>query len=139
MRLGHPNQRICGPKANDCIMNIFRTLNEESSATFKSCDCLPDCTSITYRHDVIVSKISQEHLKSDYKVNGTFNLEGEVSVFFGETEYIGYRRFVRIDTGSFLAKIGGLLSMFLGISLLSLVEILYFFTLRFWNNLFLSK
>lgn len=137
--VGHPNQRICGSNENECITNIFAALYDEFSVTFKTCDCLPDCTSLSYSHEVIVDKISSEYLKNNYESNGTFNLEGEALVFFGDSEYIGYRRFARVDIGSFLAKVGGLLSFFFGVSLLSLVEIIYFFTLRFTNNLWFLK
>lgn len=69
------------------------------------------------------------------EVNGSIPLESFVSIYFGSEEYSGYKRYASYGTVSLLSNIGGLLGLFLGISFLSVVETIYFFTLRFFNDL----
>lgn len=57
----------------------------------------------------------------------------QVSIFFKDTFVEAEKRVETYTYTDFLALCGGLLGLFLGISLLSLVEIIYFATLRlFW-------
>lgn len=51
-------------------------------------------------------------------------------VFFKEAQFITSRRSELYGQTDFLANCGGLLGLFMGFSILSLVEILYFLTLR---------
>jgi acid-sensing ion channel, other len=106
---------------------MLRTLVKANSEILKSCDCLPECNSIEYEFEVREAKLLQE--------NETDQLTASVSVYFGDDEYIAYRRYASYGTVTFLSNIGGLLGLFLGMSMLSIIETIYFFTLRFINDL----
>lgn len=57
-----------------------------------------------------------------------------VDIFFKTHEVTTLKRSEMYKLSDFLAIGGGLLGLFLGVSLLSIVELIYFFTLRlFWN------
>lgn len=60
------------------------------------------------------------------------------SFYFGSDDYIAYKRYSNFGAVAFLSDIGGLLGLVLGISLFSILEIVYFCTLRLVNN-FLMK
>lgn len=57
------------------------------------------------------------------------------SIYFADDEFIAYRRFESYGSVSLLSKIGGMLGLFLGISVLSVVEVFYFLTLRLFNDM----
>lgn len=54
-----------------------------------------------------------------------------LSIFFKENQFITSKRSELYGPTDFLANCGGLLGLFMGVSLLSIVEIIYFCTLRF--------
>lgn len=54
-----------------------------------------------------------------------------LSIFFKENQFITSKRSELYGQTDFLANCGGLLGLFMGVSLLSIVEIIYFCTLRF--------
>lgn len=58
-----------------------------------------------------------------------------LSIFFKENQFITSKRSELYGQTDFLANCGGLLGLFMGVSLLSIVEIIYFCTLRLCCNL----
>lgn len=57
-----------------------------------------------------------------------------VSIFFKKQEISTLQRTEMYTFENVLAMGGGLMGLFLGISLLSIVEVIYYFTIRlFWN------
>ena len=74
---------------------------------------------------------------SELKENPTYNAFendiGTVNIFFGKsytTRYIKKNRMSEID---FLAQVGGAVGLAMGISIISLVELIYWFTLRLFR------
>lgn len=118
-------------------MRIEITFSDISSSISRSCDCLSGCNRIFYNHDIIIDKLSPKHLQN-YTSNGDFELESEISIFYRENDFIGYKRVLRSEMATFLSSVGAFLWLFLGASALSIVEIIYFFTLRFFNNLWIG-
>ncbi|PSN49924.1 hypothetical protein C0J52_07056 [Blattella germanica] len=62
-----------------------------------------------------------------------------VAFYYKDVRFVTRHRselYGRID---FLANCGGLLGLYLGCSFLSIVEIIYFFTMRYCSNYFTEK
>lgn len=116
-----------------CVEGVRSNLMNENSVAFKNCDCLPDCNIVEYTYKQIESRMNSTTNYID--VNGSISVEGSVSIFFGSDEYTGFKRYASYNTISLMSDIGGFLGLFLGISVFSVIEIIYFFTLRFFNNL----
>lgn len=53
-----------------------------------------------------------------------------LSIFFKEHQFITSKRSELYGQTDFLANCGGLLGLFMGVSVLSIVEVIYYFTLR---------
>lgn len=53
-----------------------------------------------------------------------------IVIFFRDNQFIASKRSELYGQTDFLANAGGLLGLFMGVSILSLVEVVYFFTLR---------
>lgn len=105
---------------------------DEDSEYFKACNCLPDCNLIDYEFSFINERLAPTNLSKTHIFAST-------SVYFDDNEYIAYKRFENYGTVAFLSNLGGLLGLLLGVSVLSIVEFLYFFTVRFISNLWLNN
>lgn len=95
--------------------------------------CLPPCNSITYEADISTSKRAPSPLEPEgYK-------HIKVLVFFKDQQYYASSRselYGKMDFIDFTAACGGILNLFMGISILSIIEILYFATFRMACNLY---
>lgn len=131
---GNRNQKLCIDEDRIECPDKIPSLVGESSETFKKCDCLPDCNEIVYTYVRVDSRITSETSAEYVEVNGTVPLEAFVSIYFGSDEYSGFKRYATYGTVSILSDIGGFLGLFLGVSALSVIETIYFFTLRFFND-----
>lgn len=108
-------------------------VEEEDPAEIKSCDCLPDCNSIDYTVNVIGTEMKREDHYVEWN-NVSYYMDssyyGGLFFSFGDTEYMAVKRYANHESVSFLCNVGGLLGLFLGVSVMSLIEIFYFFVVR---------
>ncbi|KAL7013317.1 hypothetical protein ACKWTF_015328 [Chironomus riparius] len=106
-------------KDADCAAQLFNTLMASDYFSPQlNCSCLPTCNSITYS-----IKYHAEH--DDENPNLT-----TINVRMRTEETILYRRYQQFTFSDVVSYVGGLLGLFAGISMLSIVEIFYFFTIR---------
>jgi acid-sensing ion channel, other len=110
-------------------MRISNEIDDISDSNTSFCGCLPDCNTIEYPFNVIDQSMP---------LSNSSEIHSVVTVLFGDSEFMAYRRYERFGGVTLLSNIGGLLGLFLGVSLLSIVEVLYFFTLRVCGNLLLA-
>ncbi|KAK9506043.1 hypothetical protein O3M35_008052 [Rhynocoris fuscipes] len=138
------NEKICGAGSKICMQEATDSLKRreielsyEVNIIEGSCNCLPACTSIQYDAETSQADFNFEDVVRSYHDNMT-EISGssmaKVSVYFKELQFTTSRRSELFGLVDFLANCGGLLGLFCGVSLLSLVEIIYYATLRFWNN-----
>ncbi|KAG8242090.1 hypothetical protein J6590_072633 [Homalodisca vitripennis] len=106
-----------------------------------ACKCLPSCNDIDFD--------TETHWRPwQFKVNSTFasvpaavdlnSTAVSLMAIAVKKKYLNKtKRTALIGSAAYVANIGGILSLFLGISFLSLFEVVYFITLRvlinFWN------
>lgn len=135
---GHPHLRICTHTETSCLDRIFNAMDDPTSSLFKSCHCLDDCNKMNYffSSSTTVNKMSAAFLQN-YTSTGDYALESEISIFFSDNEFFGFKRVLRSNRAVLFSQIGAFLWLFLGASALSIVETVYFFTLRFFNNLWI--
>jgi amiloride-sensitive sodium channel len=62
-----------------------------------------------------------------------------LSIFFKENQFITSRRSELYGSTDFIANVGGLLGLFMGVSILSFIEIIYYLTIRLACNLNLRR
>lgn len=121
---------------NDAHDNMTYTEHHvELSKSQTSCRCLPACNSVEYDAEILKTAF---HLKRYFKkqienfTDSFFNTTNfsKIEMYFKKPHFVSMRRSELFGMTDFLANIGGLLGVFLGFSFLSLIEILYFITLR---------
>lgn len=108
----------------------FDSLN--STTTKRVCNCLPTCTSITYDYEISQAmmnwkKITVDGIKHDVQLS-------KLSIHYKNKKVIALRRSEFYGEIGFLSDCGGLLGLFMGFSLLSIVELFYYSTIRMFCN-----
>uniref|UniRef100_T1GJ31 Uncharacterized protein n=1 Tax=Megaselia scalaris TaxID=36166 RepID=T1GJ31_MEGSC len=98
------------------------------------CNCLPSCTEIVY--DAEISQAEYDfHAQMRALGLHDYNGNGQISSVFQRESFLTSRRSELYGTTDFLANVGGLLGLFMGVSMISFVELVYFCTVRLISNL----
>ncbi|XP_031633801.1 pickpocket protein 28-like [Contarinia nasturtii] len=126
---------ICRKKDElKCARNVeYWLMQQVLNKTAISYGCLPACRSISYDAEISMAKLDRYNHKR--AMNGTSKLERKrrytrVFISFKDEQFFSSRRaevYTKID---FIANCGGILGLFMGVSILSIVEVFYFSTLR---------
>ncbi|XP_031632053.1 pickpocket protein 28-like [Contarinia nasturtii] len=117
--------KICGVANIDCYKNATKKffgedeLESDKVKEFRAkCKCLASCQYIKYDADIDRTRFQASLL----------------SVSFADHEVTTLQRSETSTYNDFLATCGGLLGLFLGVSVLSVIEFIYYCTLRlFWT------
>ncbi|KAI5639801.1 amiloride-sensitive sodium channel domain-containing protein [Phthorimaea operculella] len=143
-----PRKEVSGPVCStrldfDCIEGVRATVEkqlidayfddseEQRRPKSSSSSCHPSCNNILYSSQVFYSDWVKEP-SEDNPDWGNPN-PGEVTkinVHFYNDMFLGQHRHMQYDDYYFIGAIGGLLSLFLGFSIISVAELLYFVILR---------
>ncbi|KAJ3617442.1 hypothetical protein MTP99_007159 [Tenebrio molitor] len=144
---------ICGTGSVECMRyaesamqmkNLERKLNKPKRRKHKrrgkiDCDCLPICADLSY--DVETSQTNWDWIKqrtADRQKHQNCSIErshmSSLTIFFKSNSFIRSQRHELYGPTDFLANFGGLLGLFTGFSVLSLMEILYFLSVRMICN-----
>ncbi|CAH0703077.1 unnamed protein product [Spodoptera exigua] len=138
------SNRICTQYDDNCVQNARETmLHRESSQEDYVCHCLPSCNSVDYDAEILKTDFNLQKLIGTidkiYKLPDKNELESynysKLEIYFKKPRFLSMRRSELFGIIDFLANCGGLLGLFLGFSFLSLMEIIYFVTLRSANEL----
>lgn len=130
--------KICGTSKIQCYRNVTRISAQHDPV---KCNCLPSCTSIVYDaemhefvydienylqiYDSLLANISDEII--DEPLTELRGMQyNRISIFFKDANFIAMKRAVLYGWSDFFANVGGLLGLFMGISIVSFVEIFYF-------------
>ncbi|XP_037044105.1 pickpocket protein 28-like [Bradysia coprophila] len=140
--------KVCGIGRLGCYERAQKKLIEKVRSTGLSfldkCNCLPACTQITYDVEISQAKVDWEVELGVISLNVLGPLIGRrkrslkkkhydmagLIIFFKEHQFISLKRSERFGLTDFFANCGGLLGLFMGISVISIAEVIYFFTLR---------
>lgn len=136
-----PDYKMCNlsdPKIN---------LKELRSMTANdSCNCLPNCDVIIYNVEInqLKSNISEYNnildriLRASFGINDSLTNDkiNEISIFYRQSKFIVTKKTAKIWWTDFIADCGGLLGLFMGVSILSIVEIFYFLVNSLFNKVF---
>jgi amiloride-sensitive sodium channel len=135
--------KICGLGKYKCIKEAERALMLEELNKFRDSVkvefvCLPLCTDLSYN-------IETSHTKWDWKKLVGLMVKSEnlddyathassLTVYFRVNHFISSERHELYALSDFMANFGGLLGLFTGFSILSLMEVIYFLTVRICCN-----
>ena len=125
-----PNESVAHSRERNCTLAdicciIESTFIVESSGT----TCPPPCNYITYNTSISYSQYPSVQLREDY--SSLFNISSDnikdnilsVNVFFQDLYVIKSETIISYTGISFLADVGGLVGLFLGASIVAIVEV----------------
>ncbi|XP_055534779.1 pickpocket protein 28-like [Wyeomyia smithii] len=128
------NEIRCIWWAKNLLYDMGITGNREEEIRFRSeCNCLPACSSVQYDEEITQTQFDWKNWAETLGIQAN-RLEGiefaHLAIYYKEPQFMPLRRSELYGTTDFLANCGGLLGLCLGVSLLSLVELLYFCLIR---------
>ncbi|EDW81151.1 uncharacterized protein Dwil_GK11905 [Drosophila willistoni] len=123
----------CKPSDFKCLYDHRQFLSVDRHAQEKDfvdnkfkesmiCDCFTSCTQLIHEQESTISPLDYNEIGSEV---GTLRLD----IFFQSNWYIQYETHMRFTFVELLANFGGIIGLFLGASLLSGVELIYYFTI----------
>ncbi|XP_065075657.1 pickpocket protein 28-like [Ochlerotatus camptorhynchus] len=128
------NRMKCLVEAENELLEMDVVKHHDQREHFRAeCNCLPACTSMQY--DAEITQTDFDWLKwiQALKVpleNTTGLHVARLGIYFKEAQFMTSKRSELYGLTDFLANCGGLLGLCMGVSLLSLVELCYFCTVR---------
>ncbi|XP_061399071.1 pickpocket protein 28-like [Musca vetustissima] len=130
----------CYRRARDnLLMKQFKEGLEHSEGN-GGCNCMPGCTSLEYETEIsegsfdLVNTLKAFDNYEDYYAQYPGGKMSVVQIYFKDNQFITSRRSELYGITELLANFGGVLGLFMGVSLLSVVEIFYHCSLRLWSN-----
>ncbi|KAK5641675.1 hypothetical protein RI129_010222 [Pyrocoelia pectoralis] len=136
----------CGLGSMECVKNSkVKYLDNETYSEFGLglCNCLPSCTSLSY--DVETSQTRWDWRKAFKVLHRAGLSEGipddkeshysRLHVYYKDLQFLSSERNELYGYVDFFSNVGGLLGLFIGLSVTSCIEILYFLTLRLVCNI----
>lgn len=131
---------VCDISSWICALNFRHLLHDEKGQKEEGCNCLPSCNSIFYHYEVHHQRIQQNFSEkyilnlTDFEILEYFVFSSQdyvtVSFTFKDNTFVPMIRYERFGMKDYFCYIGGLLGLFAGISVLSIIEIFYFFAVR---------
>lgn len=114
---------VCGLSKNTCYKQTKERFFDNGVPIIQrdQCNCLPNCRTVDY--DVDYQMVYESGM------NISFSLS-QMLLSFKDTEFDSQKRQSRTGTLDFLSYSAGLLGLYMGMSILSIVEFFYFFTVR---------
>ncbi|XP_055590899.1 pickpocket protein 28-like [Uranotaenia lowii] len=123
---------VCGTDKLDCFRTIFIDMYSDRRLR-EICDCKPPCNSITYDTEVSHLKFNFhkyiEALSFSMPGYGGYDITA-ISVGYKERHFLALYRRELVSVVDAIAKLGGLFSLALGSSALSIAEIFYYCFIR---------
>ncbi|XP_050514292.1 pickpocket protein 28-like isoform X1 [Diabrotica virgifera virgifera] len=145
------NTPICGNGNRNCMKQVRNSLDwrklhlsiTSAGNNYNECGCLPMCTMLDYETEI--TEIEYDRFKEYEAVGISKNGSkqeyawSQLVIYFKKVNFIPHVRSELYGHLDFLSNVGGLLGLFIGFSLLSLFEIIYFMTIRIFCNMKLFK
>ncbi|KAH8403942.1 hypothetical protein KR215_006867 [Drosophila sulfurigaster] len=96
------------------------------------CDCMPACTSLEYNFEI--SRAVYNASKTIAAFRETYELTDSIgsrlTVYFKEHQFTAIKRTILFGVSTLISNCGGIFGLFMGISSLSFIELVYFFSMR---------
>ncbi|CAO1326621.1 unnamed protein product [Diamesa hyperborea] len=123
--------KVCNQHQLQCYNDATtKYLIEESFKANYQCGCLPSCNHIEYTAEVSQTEFHFDKVISAYKQEDDEEIADAIMsrlvIYMKDTHVREVREIAINDKLSYYAQLGGLMAFFLGISLVSVVEVVYY-------------
>ncbi|XP_050535606.1 pickpocket protein 28-like isoform X2 [Daktulosphaira vitifoliae] len=125
----------CMNKNSAVFSNLLPDNVSENSETLCT-DCLPDCSQVSYTKTSTVTKLNKDHFTISSDLNSNHS---KLRVLYQDILCIKYRREAMVTWDTIVASLGGIFGLCLGGSVLSIVELIFYFTIRLFRRIHDNK
>ncbi|XP_055600000.1 pickpocket protein 28-like [Uranotaenia lowii] len=135
------NTPICTLHDSPCYQKAvyqmlkYETIDgEQEKEHLGTCNCMPACNDIVYQTQISQAPWNWQngtvfsYMEKQFEKDEVH--QSKVIIYFKETQFIPLRRTEIIGVSEMIASCGGLMGLFLGVSIVSLVELVYYITLK---------
>ncbi|XP_052889747.1 pickpocket protein 28-like [Anopheles moucheti] len=135
--------RVCKLEEAHCpadargVLFIRKQHRNGTEDYLQQCDCLPACSSVRYDLQITQDSHTEERevrtsIETEVELQARLQLPvySVLQVYYQDTHFIPAQRSELHGLVDFLANCGGLLGLFIGVSLLSIVEAIYYIVVR---------
>lgn len=130
--------KVCTQHDMTCIVDAIDKFS--TNKRFKSefpCDCRPSCNNLNYKIDISTAVFDFNQVFKAYKepLENEFpkSIMSRMVVYFKEDHYTLKAIYDNEESWStVLAQIGGIVALFIGASIISIIELFYFFAKKFF-------
>ncbi|CAL8073005.1 unnamed protein product [Orchesella dallaii] len=134
-------QKLCEAKKRPCAEKVKNNAAGKSGACSH---CWPSCTEIKYKVQMSQFPLRRNesnilYYNTSTELNKVAHNYSIIHIYLGADSLYAKERKSLFDLSSLIGNAGGLLGLTLGFSVISLVELIYFFTLRAWFQYQSSK
>lgn len=156
--LGFKSTPICGITDYDCYTKVRYRF---TGSTDGDCNCLRLCNTITYNYDRdtlstdyqqlnkardMITSLKDDNQQEEEENESNDDVDSDdgdeesqsyiyspifLWVQFAKPEFLAMRMSAQFSFTDFLSQCGGLLGLFMGVSILSIVELIYFISVKF--------
>ncbi|CAO1385947.1 unnamed protein product [Diamesa hyperborea] len=104
---------------------------DQNYAINNDCNCLPSCNSIEYDAVPSYGHLFDKEVSHAYGMeNSNDSYASQVKIYFKINQFFALKRSELFGVTEFLSTCGGLLGLFMGFSILSLIEFIYYMSIR---------
>ncbi|XP_065087743.1 pickpocket protein 28-like [Ochlerotatus camptorhynchus] len=127
------NQMLCMIHAEAELLEMGVVEEDNKTSFYNKCNCMPACNSVDYEVEITQNEFEVVEWEvslggSRKQLDGTF--AAHLRIYYKNSQFTPQKRSELYGLTDFLANCGGLLGLCLGVSLLSLVELFYFCSIR---------
>lgn len=129
----YKNIDICGSSQLDCVKMVNNEIHWKRNSSFQCNHCLSGCFALNYDPAFSTARIFE---KDAFLLN--HNLEPEnvaiLHIYYAASSFRSQKKEEFVGFADFLSNMGGLLGLFMGFSVISVIEMFYFISIRPYCN-----
>ncbi|XP_030554452.1 pickpocket protein 28 [Drosophila novamexicana] len=125
----------CYTAAQDELYSLLQnqTIQQSLDPNAKvMCNCMPACTSLEYNFEISRAFYNVEKTIRAFRevYEHTDAIGSRLTVYFKEHQFTAIKRTILFGVSTLISNCGGIFGLFMGISSLSFIELVYFFSMR---------
>ncbi|EDW00649.1 pickpocket protein 28 [Drosophila grimshawi] len=125
----------CYTAAQDELYTLLQNQTIQQSIDVNAkvmCNCMPACTSLEYNFEISRAFYNVEKTIKAFRevYEHTDAIGSRLTVYFKEHQFTAIKRTILFGVSTLISNCGGIFGLFMGISSLSFIELVYFFSMR---------
>lgn len=129
----YKNINICGPTDFECVKRVNNEIYLKQNASFECSHCLSGCFALNYNPSFSTAKIFE---RDAFLLSNNLDAKNVaiLHTYYAASSFRSQKKEEFVGFADFLSNMGGLLGLFMGFSVISVIEMFYFISIRPYCN-----